>query len=238
MGLWNDPVDTIINRLEDTLVFSTTGNYVENYPLDLLNRAQNWLSMYRPWDYMKKVQPLTLANYIAVLPADISTILDVYVDSEGAGKPTHHFYKDANDIAERYELFDSFTVETGHSWYIQIPFTAPIVSPLYLKYIYNLANIAEGQAHTFFPSELLFRTAQKIHHEDKGTTGDSIEYTMKAFNELLDSFIKNSQYTNQKMDLGVTDAWGNPVKIPGHSLTGQTPRRFSSPYQNSALLTG
>lgn len=239
MGLWNDPVDTIVNRLKDTLVFSDTGNHVSNYALDLLNRAQNWLQMCRQWDFLVKTATLTLdGNYSADMPSDINTILAVYVDVEGVGKPTNYYYRDAAEVTERYTLSDSFSVDNGHSWSIQFPTTCPITGTLYVKYTYNLQAIESGQSYTFFPSELLFRCAQKLHHEDKGTTGDSIEYTVKAFNEVLDSFIRNSQYTNQKMDWGVHDRWGNPVKISGHTLTGSTAGKYYSPYQNSAILTG
>jgi hypothetical protein len=239
MPLWNDPVNTNVNRLKDTLVFSVSGNHVSNYALDLLNRAQNYLQMLRQWDFLVKTSELTLSeSYRVSLPSDINTILAVYVDVEGIGKPTVYYYKDAPDVAERYEVYDSFSVDTGHTWYLQFPSVSPVPGTLYVRYTYNLASIAANQTYTFFPSELLFRCAQKLHHEDKGTTGDSIEYTIRAYNEVLDSFIRNVQHANQKMDWGVKDRWGNPLKISGHTLNGGTAKKFFSPYQNSSILTG
>lgn len=237
MGLWNDPVDTIVNRLKDTLVFSDTGNNVSNYALDLLNRAQNWLSMFKQWEFLIKEAELAVGtDRIAQLPTDINTILDIFVDTGGIGVPTIHYYSNSNDPTDLYNLFDTFDATTGHSWYIRFPVNSPIEGTVYLKYTYNLPTIEAGQLHTFFPSELLFRCAQKLHHEDKGTTGDSIEYTIRAFNELLDSFTRNSQHTNQKMDFSIKDRWGNPLKIGGHTLNGTPQRRYFSPYQNSSIL--
>lgn len=238
MGLWNDPVDTIVNRLRDTLVFSDTGNHVSNYALDLLNRAQNWLSMNRQWDFLKKTATITLdSNRQAVLPSDLNSILAIYVDVSGIGKPTVYYNVESNDVSKRYEIFDTFSVDTGHVKTITFPSNAPVLGTLILLYTYNLPNIEAGQTYTFFPSELLFRCAQKIHHEDKGTTGDSIEYTIKAFNELMDSFIRNSQYNNQNMDQTINDKYGNPLKIGGHLLGGYPSSKTFSPYQNSTFLT-
>lgn len=235
MGTWNTPVATIINRLKDILVYSDTGNNVENLPLDLINRAQMYLSTYRQWDYLKKVVALTLGdNRIATLPSDINAILDIYVD-QGIGKPSIHYYQNGNDVEERYELFDNFSATTGHSWYIQFPSTASLPGQLYLIYTYNLADITADDLFTFFPAEVLLRCAQVLHHEDKGITGDSSQLAINAFEKNLANFIRNSQYTNQQMDLSITNAYGDPVKIAGHSIDGRT-TKHRSPYTNSTIL--
>jgi hypothetical protein len=239
MGTWNTPVSTIINRLRDIIIFSDTGNNIENLALDLLNRAQNWLSMYRQWDYLKKVTELTVgANHIAILPSDVNSIISIYSDIEGVGKPSIYYHLNANDIAERYELYDTFSVVTGHSWYVQFPSAVPILEPLFIAYTYNLADIAPTDSFTFYPSELLLRCAQKLHIEDKGLTGDSIDVALRAFHEQLDNFVRNSQHVNHKMDLSVKDKWGNPIKLQGYRHDGAAANGQFSSYKPSSILTG
>lgn len=241
MSVWGETVASIINRVKDVIVWSSTGNNVENLPLDLLNRAQNWLCMYKSWDYLKKVVPLTISdNRTAQLPSDINVMLDIYSTLGDIGKPSIHYYPDAPDVAERCELFCDFTVTAGHSWYVQFPSEALVTGPLYLKYAYNLPDIEEPEpnvdTYTFFPGELLVRCAQKLHIEDKGLTGDSADLAIKGFNDTLRNFEVNSQFVNQKMTLGPTDKFGNPVRIPGHSLNGQGNSGYS-PYPRATFFT-
>lgn len=237
MSIWGDSAATLINRLRDILTYSDTGNHVENYALDLLNRAQSWISMYRPWDFLKKIASLTIGNdRTATLPSDLNTILQMYIDIEGVGKPSVYLYPDAPDPAERYEIFDNFSAASGHSWYIQIPSVAPLPGPLFLKYTYNLPAIAAADNYLFYPSELLLRTAQKLHIADKGVTGDSANLALAEFERVMGNFIRNSQYNNHKQDLGVQNKYGNPVKIGGHALDGSKGSIAYSPYLPSTFM--
>jgi hypothetical protein len=42
-----------------------------------------------------------------------------------------------------------------------------------------------------------------MHYEDKGITGDSVQFAINAFNEELRKFELNSQYNNQQLDLTI-----------------------------------
>lgn len=236
MSIWSDDAATLIKRVKDVLVYSDTGNNVENYVLDTINRAQAWISMYRPWDFLKKIAPLTIGvDRICSLPTDLNTILRIYVNNDDGGQYVD-YYPDAPAVEERYELFDDFTASSGHVWYIQLPSAASIVGPLYLKYTYDLQDITEADNFLFYPSELLLRTAQKLHIGDKGLTGDRVDNALAEFERVMSNFIRNSQHMNQKMDLNVHDKYGTPKKIGGHALDGTGSVRYYSPYQNSAIL--
>lgn len=222
MSVWGESVTSILNRVKDIQIYSDTGNNVENYALDLLNRAQNWLCMYKQWDYLKKEVELTVdSDRIAQLPSDINVLIDVYDKVGGLGKPSRHYYPDAVDVSQRCELRCAFNTTTGHSWTLSFPSTALLSGQLYLLYMYNLADIAESDTYTFFPGELLVRCAQKIHIEDKGLTGDTANLAIQAFNDQLRNFETNSQYVNHKMDLTIKNRWGDPLRLPGHRLDGQ-----------------
>lgn len=236
MGIWNDSAATLIKRVKDVLTWSDTGNNVENYALDMINRANAWISMYRPWDVCKKVSLLTIGdNRIVNLPTDLNSILRIYVDN-GDGGQYVDLYPDAPVPEDRYELFDSFTPTAGHLWYLQLPSAASTLGPLYIKYIYNLAEITATDMFLFYPSELLLRTAHKLHIADKGITGDSAQVALAEFEVVMNNFIRNSQYNNQPMDLNVHNKYGTPTKISGHALDGSGSIRVYSPYKNSAIL--
>lgn len=243
---WTEPISTIRKRLRDILVFSSVGNNVSNLDLDLLNRAQMWLSQYRQWDALVKVIPMTLdSTKSMVLPSDINAILEVYVDLAGIGKPTLWYYQNAPDIAQRYTIIDTFDSSTGHSWKISFPLYGVIQGPLYMRYSYNLADFVgtdeagnELVEYSFFPPNLLIRCAQKMHYEDKGITGDSVQVAINAFNEELRKFELNSQYNNQQLDLTIKNRYGMPIKIYGHSLDGANRAHSYSPYLPSTNVVG
>lgn len=238
MSVWGESVESILNRVRDIIVYSDTGNYVENYALDLLNRSQNWLCMYKSWDYLKKVVALTVSDArVAQLPSDINHIVDIYAELGEIGKPSIHYYPDAVDVAQRVELTTEFSKTSGISWYVTFPSVALVQGPLYLKYMYNLEDIAATDVYTFFPGELLVRCAQKLHLEDKGLTGDTVQTALTAFNDQLRNFEVNSQYVNQQMDQTIKNRFGDPLVIPGHSLSGQENHRRWSPYERSAFFS-
>lgn len=238
MSIWKDDAATLINRVKDVLVYSDTGNNMSNYALDMINRAQAWITMYRPWDFLKKVTLLTIGDdRICSLPSDLNTILRIYMNT-GDGGQYVDLYPDAPAVEERYELFDDFTASAGHVWYIQLPSAASIVGPLYLKYTYDLDDITADDNYLFYPSELLLRTAHKLHIADKGLTGDRVDNALAEFERVMANFIRNSQHNNQKMDLNLHNKYGTPTKIGGHALDGSGSIRYHSPYQNSAILVG
>lgn len=241
-----EPVSVIRKRLRDILVFSSVGNNISNLDLDLLNRAQMWLSQYRQWDSLVKVLPMTLDSTKSMtLPTDLNAILEVYVDLAGIGKPTLWYYQNAPDIAQRYTIIDTYDKSIGHSWKISFPLYGVIQGPLYMRYSYNLADfIGTDEAgneiveYSFFPANLLLRCAQKMHCEDKGITGDSVQIAINAFNEELRKYELNSQYNNQQLDFTIKNKYGMPIKIYGHSLDGANRAHSYSPYLPSTNVVG
>lgn len=246
MSNWKEPISLIRKRLRDWLVYSPVGNNVDSLDLDLLNRAQMWLSQYRQWDMLTKTVNIAVdENKTAVLPDDLNALLEVYVMLGNIGKPTLWYTANSPDIASRYTIDYTFDKATGRTATISFPFNAIIQGPLYIKYTYNLPDFVgtdeEGNElteYSFFPPNLLLVCAKKIFSEDKGVTGDSQQLILNSFNEELRKFEMNSQYNNQAMDLTVKNKYGFPIKINGHALDGQGSGGAHSPYVPSTMFHG
>jgi hypothetical protein len=239
MSNWKEPISLIRKRLQMTMIFSAQGNAVENYDLDLLNRAQMWLSQYRPWDFLTRKISIVLSGSSFNLPDDCNAILDIF-STDISEIPVIHFTKDAVDPTQSYSVETTFDKSIGQVWTVTFIAGIASISNLRLKYICNLPDF-EGEdseeneivEYSFFPPNLLLRCAQKMHIEDKGITGDSAQLALNAFEVELRKFEANSQYNNQAMDLTVKNHYGQPLKIAGSSLNGQRSISSYSPFSRS-----
>lgn len=235
----NGKISDIRNRLKDWLICAPGSSYVPNLDLDLLNRANQWLQAYRQWDSLVKTVALTLdalTGRIAILPTDVKSILEVYVDNLVTGKPTFWFWEDDNDIAFRYTKQFTYDKATGGYWTITFPAISPLLTNPKMKYtamIPDFTGVDENGAdiveYSFFPPELLLRCAQKIHSEEKGMTGDNFVSILNSFNEQLRAYETMAQFNNHKPDLTPKNKFGQPIKIYGHQLNGSNVRSGYSP---------
>ena len=239
MSNWKDTISLIRKRLQMTMVFSSQGNAVENYDLDLLNRAQMWLSQYRPWDLLVRTIPIVLSDSTFTLPDNCDIILDVY-GTDGTEIPIAHYYKDHLDPTQCYRVDITYDKNIGQSWSMVFYKSVEIISQLRLKYMCSLPDFEgsdedgnEITEYSIFPPNLLLRCAQKMHIEDKGITGDSAQLVLNAFEVELRKFEANSQYNNQAMDLTVKNSYGQPLHITGHSLSGAVQKTGYSPFSRS-----
>ncbi len=231
MGLLNEPISIIRNRLKSWLIYSATGSNVANLDLDLLNRANMWLQAYRQWDPLVTTVTLTLAGRSAVLPDDVKSILEVYVDNLVIGKPQIWFYENDNDVAFRYTKEYTYDPATGGFWTITFPTVSPLLTTPKMKYIRILADFTgSGVEYSFFPPNLLLRCAQKIFVDEKGLTGDNINAVLNAFKEELGIYEGMIQYNNQKADLSPHNKFGQPVHLNGYKMNGQQNRSGYSPF--------
>lgn len=239
MGIWTGKISDIRARLRDWLIYSANSSNVQNLDLDLLNRANEYLQMYRSWDSLVKTVTLTLdeTGRSAVLPTDLKNILEVYVDNLVIGKPNFWFYENDADVAFRYTKEYVYDKATGGHWIITFPSVSPLLSTPKLKYNCVLpafvgvdADNVEVAEYSFFPPELLLRTAQKIHAEEKGLSGDFVGLILQSFNEQIKLFETMAQANNQRPDLTPKNKFGMPVKISGYSLDGLNSYTGHSPW--------
>lgn len=239
MAFNNGKISDIRNRLKDWIAYAYSSSYVPNLDLDLLNRANQWLQAYRQWDSLVKTISLTMdsTGRVAVLPSDVKSILEVFIDNLVVGKPTIWFYEDCPDVAFRYTKQYTYDKATGGSWTITFPSVSPLLSNPKMKYSVILPDFTgvdelgvDIVEYSFFPPELLLRCAQKIHAEEKGMTGDNINAVLMSFNEQLKIYETMAQFNNQQPDLTPKNKFGQPIKLYGHSMDGRNIRSGYSPY--------
>lgn len=239
MSTLNEPLSKVKARLENWLMYGKQGSRVDDLALDLLNRAKDWLCEYRAWDHLIKTVALSLSGQSAVLPSDIQSILEVYVDTNGDGKPDFWYYLNHPDVAFRYTIEGTYNATTGQVLTISFPNNAAIPSAPRMKYASGLSDYtgADGEL-CYFPPNLLLRCAQKIFVEDKGKTGDSEQLLLNAFWEDLKRYESMVQHSNQALDLTVKNKFGMPIKIYGHQLDGSGDRTGYSPYPVATWFRG
>jgi hypothetical protein len=240
MAFYNEKIATIRARLRDWL--KITGGEVVSLDLDLLNRAHQWIQSYRNWDCLRKTATLTVADNTinaisypksSILPVDVSSIYSVYVDNAVVGKPNIYFYENDSDVAYRYTkeyIYDSADATKSY-WVISWPSVSPLLSSPKMEYVRILADFTGvGDEYSFFPGELLLRTAQKIRVDEKGMTGDNVAQLLLSFQESLNRFERMNQSNNVRPDLVPKNKFGQPIHINGYRMDGNLHRSGYSPY--------
>lgn len=235
-----EPISKIKARFEQWARFSNTGAKVQDIALDYINRAKDWLCEYRSWDRLKRQVALTLASDLSsLLPSDLVSILAVWCDSNGDGKPDWYYYRDHTDVAHRYTVAGEFDPTVGHSLTIQFPSGSNLSGSPVLEYSTGISDYTGNETeYSFFPPSLLLRCAQKIYCEDKGKTGDDEQLLINAFWEDLRRYEQNVQHSNTVMDLTLRDAAGNPMRILGHAMDGSGGSPTVTPYVPSTWFHG
>ena len=236
-----DTIATIRARLRNWLIYSSATSEIATLDLDFLNRAKAWLESYK-WqiDPLITVYSLTLdSSYQVDCPSDLKTIVDVYSDVTINGIPDIHFYEDHIDPQQRYTKIYTHDNETGGYWTLTFNSLSTFLSSLKLKYAKFLEDYTgSGTEYSFFPGELLLKTAQKLFAEEKGLTGDNVDLLMKSHIEVLRNYETSIQGNNQVCDLTPKDNYGNPLRISGYKLDGSggsTGKHPLTPAQSAGL---
>lgn len=206
MPYYNDTYTDISYRLKDWL--QVKGGYVTTLEKDLLNRAQAELCRAADWDQLVKLSSaLTVSSNIASLPADCARIIDVFDDSDGDGKPDHYYHQEG-DENYGYRLLDAFTKAAGHVQTIKF-FNSPSAS-IYLRYVYFLTDFAAtGTEYSFFPGELLLKTAQVIHaSEFSDVTASGLDVLLPTQQKLLAEYKVGHLYRNRENYRHIRDTRG------------------------------
>ena len=225
-------------RLSDWL--RSTGGDVTNLPLDLLNRAQNWLTEYRRWTDMMVSAELTAVSGETnsfYLPSDMAAFTMIFYDSDSDGKPEKYYYRHARHD-DGYEITDTFDKSTGHSWVVKF-YTTPSYTPkaYYQRKLVDFTNDEVNTQYSFFPGELLLRTAQLIHIEETGLTGTEVQVIINSQKGRLKDYAQAHHNVNNDLRMEINDDSGSKIKAESMDLTGN----FSSynnvrGYENSVDL--
>lgn len=216
----SDTYTSIKNVLSDWL--QGEGSAVTDLELDLINRAKDYLARYRQWDELKKRLTLTLdsdGRTVTNFPTDIQAIVEVGLDTDGDGRLDYFFHRDDYRPGRGYYIVNSFTVAAGHSR--AMVFNDPPSGDPVMVYHVSLADFAgSGTEYSYFPKELMIKTAQKLFIEDSGAH-DEYGVIDKAFREQMREYEQLHQYQNTAMHQEVLDNWYNPLEFDGAALDGK-----------------
>lgn len=211
----------IKKRLNDWL--RNTAGEVNNLPLDLLNRAQNWLTKYRRWtDMMKTVTLEAVTGEVNAyyLPSDMAAFTTIFVDSNMDGKPDQYLYRQARHH-DGYEIEDRFTKTAGHRWVVTF-YTAPTETPrcYYQKRLDDFQDDETNPQYSFFPGELLLRTAQLIHIEETGLTGPEIRAILDSQEKQIRDYEQAHNAVNNDLRMEIKDDNGHLLSTEHGDLQG------------------
>lgn len=236
MGYWTATYSEIQPRLTDWLVI-TGGGAVSNIELDLLNRAQEWLWQYRPWEALQATAALTVSSRVATLPADYGRLLQVYADLDGDGRPDWYFENKSDDPARHFTLVTTFAKATGRTFAIH--FTGQQQYNPYARYVKTLeAFTGTGTEYSFFPADILLRCAQKLHLEDKGDRGNEYATLNASFFEAL-LIYENQEHAGAMIHPTTKDSAGNTVYPHDVGLDGWDTQGYRNRgYSNDTLIVG
>lgn len=212
-----DTYAQISARLDDWL--ESQGGSVTNLTLDLLNRAQQSLSQYLPWEYLRKRTTLTVSNKTAALPADLDRINSVYHDSDGDGRPDFFYYNQSTFADNGYKITDSFTAASGHSLALSF-YAAPTNTP-YIDYQAAIANFAgTGTEYSFFPGDMLLLEAQYIHTVEMGLVGNEYTTIVTRREEQLRDYRQAHHNIDHDQRMVQNDWHGEPTQSSQYTMDG------------------
>ncbi len=222
MPLHGETIAKIKARLTAWLNAASSATGISDLPLDYLNRAKQWLESYQ-WscDPLITTYSLTVSDNEAVCPSDLKTILEVYSDPTITGYPDIQFYENHNEVSQRYTKYYTHDNANGGYWTIVFPSVSPLLNAPKLKYVKFLADYTgEDTEYSFFPGELLLKTAQMLVIEDYGSTMADPQIILNAQMKMLKNYEVSIEKNNHVPDLTPKDHWGRPIYIQGYDLSG------------------
>lgn len=224
----NETASKAYQRLLDWLDdCANTGGNVSNLALDLMNRAQEELRIYRPWSDLVRTTDLTLTDNAATLDDVVGEVFAAYADTDDDGLPDKWFWNSSKRVDDGYVIRDAFAKDTGHSRTITF-YRAPS-NTVTLEYITKLedfvvADVDEDDdsyaaAYSFFPNSLLVARAQRIHALEGGVP-DPNEYNglMDREKDLLTDYSQSHEYINIDMRMELLDDDAVGVDLETYSM--------------------
>jgi len=218
MSANTDTYSDISKRLTDIL--DVEGGEVDDLTLDLLNRAQRELRMYRKWEELRKQADLTVTACVAPIPTDCGEILRIGLDTNDNGRLDTFYYQDSFNSIDGYKVTNTWTKAAGHSQTITF-FTDPNYTPV-IDYIRTIDDFeGSGTEYSFFPGDLLIARAHKIYLSEMGVLNPA-EYNVVASREreLMIDYEQAHQFVNVAMVREIKDDAGRAIDMESYSLMG------------------
>lgn len=154
------------------------------------------------------------------LPADMAAFTTIFLDSNLDGKPDMFLYRHARHH-DGYEIEDRFDKSTGHRWVVKF-FTAPSYTPrcYYQRKLDDFLDDDVTTQYSFFPGELLLRTAQLIHIEETGLTGAEVQVIINSQEKQIRDYEQAHNCVNNDLRMEVKDDNGHLITTEASDLQG------------------
>lgn len=227
-NILTEPYSTFSKRLDDWL--RESGGEVVNLTLDLINRAQDWLWVHRDWDELVTRLELTVTNKAATMPADFGRVVRVGHDADGDGL-MDYFYYAYGRVDDGYYWKNDFTKAAGHVRSL-VFYRDPTHAPT-LEYVRALDHFeGSGTEYSFFPPDLVVRTAQKIHIGEADIGKNEYGIIVQEHAELLRQYERTHMHRNRDMRNIVLDNEGDEIDTEQYNLGGDGDH-WNDVYSNS-----
>lgn len=218
-------IQDIRNPLLDWLRVSGTGKNVTDKALSLANRAQWNLWAKKPWTNLTSKLEITLVDGEYTFPDNFGRLVEMFADLTGTGTRDYWFYEGC-DYGHGYELNDSFTNKSGHSWVITFNYEQQ--NSVYMRYQRSLEKFttSDDTQYSFFPANLVILEAQKIRTREKGNE-KQYRLAKDGFDEEFKDFSSATQWINYDATPRINDRYGNEIFGSSYSLNGGGSRPHS-----------
>jgi len=224
--MFNELIADSMDRFQIWIGNKNVSTTITNLRKHYYNRAQKQLEMEQAWDEQVVQETLTLTGNQATIPTNALRVVAVGHDYDGDKKPDWYYFNQA-DQGRGYSIIPNFSKATGRSntLYLYIGFPYTINAFRYQKALEDFED--SGDEYSFFPTELLFSTAQLIRAKEKNAKPSEYNTILIEQQRLLKNF-KSAQYQNMSFKRSVNSHYGQRIEIDAVDLTGnmQTGKRY------------
>ena len=224
---------TFKQQLDDTIT-GESGDSTVDLVLAYFNRAQDFLWQRRPWqELITRVQLTMTTSTTASLPAACGRLIRVWYDSDSDGRPDKYFFNNGK-YDDGYYITNTFTKAGGHVRTISF-YRGPDHTPYieYLRLLERFTGTGSGDEYSYFPPNLLVKTAQKIHIEESDLVGNEYKAILDAWAEEIRDYEQSHQWLNIDMRMQNNDDAGDPIETEQYNLETATSERYNDGYDNS-----
>jgi hypothetical protein len=230
---YDETYGNIANRLKDWLQASSTGRNVTDVVKDLINRANYWLTLYKPWTNQMKDADLTLVSGKTYsFPSDYAKVGLFGFDIDGDGMYDGYYWRHGSSD-DGFVLNDDYTPAAGHSFTITFYINVSQAPRVRYQYVLPDWDGTSTGYFSFYPADLLLRVAQTLRLEDKKANPTEYKNIYNSRNELINMYKKAYLWVVSDMTREVRDYFGRKICLPetdmsGERTTYQNRRRFSN----------
>jgi len=219
----------VANRFEVWYKNNNTGKTVVNARKDYLNRAQDVLQLYRPWEYLWVDLELSLVDRQQTLPSNWLRNIVIGTDQDNDGKLDYYYYRYGRK-GRGFKIVSDFkggVAAAGKSYVIKFFFDP--VTPVIMRYQKILPDFEDsGVEPSYFPGELLLRTAQlAVLGEDGSVQSSEFQRSQTQWQRLMKDYEQAVQFDGDELRRDIVLESGRLLQLDSINLTGSDGGRMN-----------